>query len=360
MHDKLVEQLTSIRLNNYMNSTAVTDGQRVETDIPNTTARLYNSINTLLSAMDEYYKSEPTGEQITIDPTSIDDAEFEIYEEEAVYETFIQQKNADSTEELLIASGVTKDSTDAFMNKILSVNEIAKLVREAAGDENTNREYIVESVNLYQNPIYQTTGDNKTIDNVNNITEYSQFLSTIQGQRNLIQRKLNADKEVLIKFTQTARGTFFEILGKEPESTGDNVLNGSIAGFYVSKGYQAAPLQGTAHQIPSIPRGGRYNRKIARKTVKTTDLKAAPGADTNSEDWRITIVPNFYEGEPLDWNNDNYYTTFLFAQNADNLNIQLDPEFEARNKVIFTTDTTDETKRLEQEMIGYFVARPKV
>ena len=120
------------------------------------------------------------------------------------------------------------------------------------------------------------------------------------------------------------------------------------------------PLQGTAHQIPSIPRGGRYNRKIARKTVKTTDLKAAPGADTNSEDWRITIVPNFYEGEPLDWNNDNYYTTFLFAQNADNLNIQLDPEFEARNKVIFTTDTTDETKRLEQEMIGYFVARPKV
>ena len=137
-------------------------------------------------------------------------------------------------------------------------------------------------------------------------------------------------------------------------------MNGSIAGFYVSKGYQGVPASGTVHKIPTIPRGGRYNRKVARRVAKPAEVKAAPTAGTeDKEDWRITIVPKFYEGEPLDWNNDNYYTTFLFAQNADNLNLQLDPEFEARNKVIFTTDTTDETKRLEQEMIGYFVARPK-
>ena len=91
--------------------------------------------------------------------------------------------------------------------------------------------------------------------------------------------------------------------------------------------------------------------------MKSMEIDAAPATDDKKEEWRITIIPKFYEGEPLDWNNDNYYTTFLFSQNADNLNLQLDPEFKARNKVIFTEDTEDTTKRLEQEMIGYFVAK---
>lgn len=163
---------------------------------------------------------------------------------------------------------------------------------------------------------------------------------------------------MLIKFTQTARGTFFEILGPEPDSTDKDVLNGSVSGFYISKGYQGTSQSSEGHARPTIPKG-RYNRKMARmiNVPKPAEVKAAP--ERGSDDWRLTIIPKFYEGEPLDWINDNYYTTFLFVQNADNLSIQLDPEFEARNKVIFTEDSTDNTKRLEQQMLGYFVAVPR-
>lgn len=163
-----------------------------------------------------------------------------------------------------------------------------------------------------------------------------------------------------MKFTQTERGTFFEILGKEPESSSADVYEGAVAGFFISKGYQGKVAEGQKTQKPTIPKG-RYDRKVRRSVIPAKPVSAAPEPrGENGEEWRITIVPKFYEGEPLDWTKDNYYTTFLFAQNADNLNIQIDPEFEARNKVVFTPGTGDnQPERLEEQMIGYFVAVPK-
>ena len=341
-HAEMVEKLATLQRMMATNMTGADDSE--------VATKLYKVAEKFFSIWEEYYNKGENGEEIPISSTLIDLGEYEIYEEENVYETFIQKDS-----ELLVAQkDETEVKADAFLNEILSIKEIAKLVKEAAKDTKEDSQYIVESVSLYANPIY----GRENAANANGITEYSQFLATIQSRRNLIQRSLKGEKEVLIKFTQTARGTFFEILGPEPDSTDKDVLNGSVSGFYISKGYQGTSQSSEGHTRPMIPKG-RYNRKMARmiNVPKPAEVKAAP--ERGSDDWRLTIIPKFYEGEPLDWINDNYYTTFLFAQNADNLSIQLDPEFEARNKVIFTEDSTDNTKRLEQQMLGYFVAVPR-
>ena len=64
----------------------------------------------------------------------------------------------------------------------------------------------------------------------NNLIEYSQMLSTVQGERNKLQRQGNKNK-IILKFTQTVKGTFFEILGKEKMNTEQK---SQIFGFFLS------------------------------------------------------------------------------------------------------------------------------
>lgn len=315
--------------------------------------RLYKSANSFMTIWENYYKAGDNGSDITITNTMIDLGEYEIYEEEGVYETFYE-----STTELTLAGDTHKADVNAFIDYIVSVEEIKKLIYSVSGTtiEYGKTKFATTDVHLYKNPIYaeQTTNEAKA----NSILEYGQFLSTIQSIRNLMQQSKSTD--VILKFTQTSRGTFFEILGAETSSTATTAFKNEIAGFYVSKGYQGEIAGGQERKAPSVPKG-RYDRKARRTIAQSYGAAPTPNSsssESDGSDWRITIVPKLYEGEPLDWTKDNYYTTFLFAQNADNLNIQIDPEFEARNKVIFTKDTTnsttDEIKRLEQEMIGYF------
>lgn len=355
VHTTMVKKLQEIRRVMYTDMQVTENGTASESDAANVAARLYTLTDLFLKTWEDYYKIGDNGQTVPLTNELLDAGEFEIYEEEGIYETFIQ------TETNLLVASAEGDSearkADAFMNQVLSVAEIKKLLNEAAGIKDNYKTYEVDNVRLYKNPIYQTGGDNSDIVNANAILEYGQFLATIQSRRNLIQQ---GGDEVLVKFTQTDRGTFFEILGKEPESSSADVYEGAIAGFYISKGYQGKVAASQHVEKPSIPRG-RYDRKIRRSVIPAKPVSAVP--DPAAEEWRITIVPKFYEGEPLDWTKDNYYTTFLFAQNADNLNIQIDPEFEARNKVVFTPGTTDGqtdvSKRLEQQMIGYFVVVTK-
>ena len=289
---------------------------------------------------------EPQPNIVTLTADTIFDSEYEIYECDQIYETFILNEKT-----LNVAP--TSDKANEYLDMIINIPAVKALLDKVYEPKPVPEKYEISNVCLYKNPLYKS---DEKVENANAILEYGQFLSTIQGMRNLIQQ---SGEEVLIKFTQTDRGTFFEILGKEPESSSVDVYEGAIAGFFISKGYQGKLAEGQHSEKPSIPRG-RYDRKIRRSMIPVKPVTAAPDPKgENGEDWRITIIPKFYEGEPLDWTKDNYYTTFLFAQNADNLNIQIDPEFEARNKVIFTPGTTnnetDVTKRLEEQMIGYFV-----
>ena len=352
VHATMVRKLEEIRRTMYTDMQNTENGAVDSSDAANVASRLYKMTDLFLKTWEDYYKIGDNGQTISLTTELLDAGEFEIYEVEGIYETFIQSES-----DLLVAPKAenTDDNRYArtFMDIVISVDEIKKLINEAAKQEE-EKEYVIDSVRLYKNPIYRP-GENE--NNANTILEYGQFLSTIQSRRNLIQQ---GGEEVLVKFTQTERGTFFEILGKEPESSSAEAYEGAIAGFFISKGYQGKVAEGQKTQKPTIPKG-RYDRKVRRSVIPAKPVSAAPEPrGENGEEWRITIVPKFYEGEPLDWTKDNYYTTFLFAQNADNLNIQIDPEFEARNKVVFTPGTGDnQPERLEEQMIGYFVAIPK-
>ena len=351
-HAQMASKLATLHSMMYTNMQQGAAGEATPEDAANVATRLYTLTDLFLKTWEDYYKIGDNGQTISLTTELLDAGEFEIYEVEGIYETFIQSES-----DLLVAPKAenTDDNRYArtFMDIVISVDEIKKLINEAAKQEE-EKEYVIDSVRLYKNPIYKP---NENENNANNILEYGQFLATIQSRRNLIQQ---GGDEVLVKFTQTERGTFFEILGKEPESSSADAYEGAVAGFFISKGYQGKVAEGQKTQKPSIPRG-RYDRKVRRSVIPAKSVAAAPEPrGENGEEWRITIVPKFYEGEPLDWTKDNYYTTFLFAQNADNLNMQLDPEFEARNKVVFTPGTGDnEPERLEEQMIGYFVAIPK-
>ena len=354
-HAQMASKLATLHSMMYTNMQQGAAGEATPEDAANVATRLYTLTDLFLKTWEDYYKIGDNGQTISLTTELLDAGEFEIYEVEGIYETFIQ-----SEADLLVAPKAenTDDNRYArtFMDIVISVDEIKKLINEAAKQEE-EKEYVIDSVRLYKNPIYQT-GNNEA--NANAILEYGQFLATIQSRRNLIQQGGEGGDEVLVKFTQTERGTFFEILGKEPESSSADVYEGAVAGFFISKGYQGKVAEGQKTQKPTIPKG-RYDRKVRRSVIPAKPVSAAPEPrGENGEEWRITIVPKFYEGEPLDWTKDNYYTTFLFAQNADNLNIQIDPEFEARNKVVFTPGTGDnQPERLEEQMIGYFVAVPK-
>ena len=94
------------------------------------------------------------------------------------------------------------------------------------------------------------------------------------------------------------------------------------------------------------------NQPVVGAAVMVKGKTAVP--TTPYGKFRITCMPEYYRQEPLDWRNDNYFSNQIYTLNADNLNTIIDPEFEAREKTIFTKDATDATKVKEQEMIGFY------
>ena len=72
---------------------------------------------------------------------------------------------------------------------------------------------------------------------------------------------------------------------------------------------------------------------------------------------RITKVPEFYKGDPLDWINDNYYCNKIFTQSCDNLYLGLQPEIANRITVKGTPEEEDPTELKEKDMIGYYMIK---
>ena len=153
------------------------------------------------------------------------------------------------------------------------------------------------------------------------IQDYGQMLSTIQGQRDMIQKRHEKDKYIIM-FNQTSQGTYFDVLpGEVSESSG---VSGKIVGFYVVR-------TGTEQQNNNNPRGTK---------------KIIP---TENERYRIFVQPKVYEGEPVSWLNKNYYSNLIYTLNMNNISNTF--EFERGELLKGIKTSGDQT---EQEMLGYY------
>ena len=228
----------------------------------------------------------------------IEMAELEIYDKEEIYSIFESSLKDGSID---IVSELT-----TTMN--MSINEFLTWIIKNYIDE---KDELIENVKpitfcAYRQPKYE---ENEIKQNVNGLIEYTQMLQTIQTERNVINyipnKTSNLLKEqIIIKLLQTPIGTIIEFL--EPEEV-SSTMTSIIQGFYLSKGNNN---------------------------------------DENSI--RMIKIPKFYEGEPIDWCNDNYYSNIIYDQNADNLYVEIDPEFKSRN-TSFNSNLNDEN------MIGYYI-----
>ena len=228
-----------------------------------------------------------------------------------------------------------EQSLETFIQGILEFfkDEIKTIV----GRKEDINGFDIEEFVAYEDPMKGKTEDmiseaelNKMFqEDDNNLIEYSQMLSTIQGERNKLQRQGNKNKFIL-KFTQTYKGTFFELLGKETKNTDDDSV---ILGFFMS-------------ELKNIV---SHDRKRGRGYI--------PDKVDNKRFVRITKVPEFYKGDPLDWINDNYYCNKIFTQSCDNLYLGLQPEIANRITVKGTPDDEDPTELKEKDMIGYYMVK---
>ena len=273
----------------------------------------------------DFYKEDI--DQITID--DITNSDFEIVEEKAIYKV-LYAKNDVTT---LIDNPKAEDST-ALDNFILSIiNSLEKQL------EIENGTYEIEDMVCYEEPTLNTNGT--TTVSVDAIIEYSQMLTLIQDERNKIQRRGETDKFVLM-FNQTEKGTFFEIL--PPESENNAATRSAHIGFFIS-----SSNSDTQHNIPSKNPRGRI-----------------PG---DNENYVVNIFKYFYDQEPLDWRNDNYYSNVIYLMNNDNVSIQFVEEmgdlFTALGNVEVSTGQYEPSTYpnqankplVEQNMIGYYILK---
>ena len=277
----------------------------------------------------------------------INDAELEIYEEEAIYQ--VHYANLKDKTDIVVGLSINgtpqngTTSTEPFIKKFLSeIN--TDLVKYLSLNSNKSQGYTLSEFVAYLKP---TIKDKITVADRNKLIEYSQMLNTIQGQRDFIQKKGEDNTNFLLKFQQTSKGTVFEILKAE----GDNyATEEDIYGYYISQGY-GYTLPSTTDNVIKVPKGRKEMRMRGGKgaTPEIKDQKVIGR-------FRITRMPKYYEQEPLCWRNDNYFSNQIYTLNADNLNTIIDPEFEAREKTIFTADTAEgsTTGVKEQEMIGFY------
>lgn len=295
---------------------------------------LMRMIDELIVVWLEYYKGVVTPDDNLLDQYS----EIEIYEDEQVYKIFEATEEGE-TKVITCLTGGNEDeqSLETFIQGILEFfkDEIKTIV----GRKEDINGFDIEEFVAYEDPMKGKTEDmiseselNKIFqEDDNNLIEYSQMLSTIQGERNKLQRQGNKNKFIL-KFTQTYKGTFFELLGKETKNTDDDSI---ILGFFMS-------------ELKNIV---SHERKRGKGYI--------PDKTDNKRFVRITKVPEFYKGDPLDWINDNYYCNKIFTQNCDNLYLGLQPEIANRITVKGTPDEEDSNEFKEKDMIGYYMVKVK-
>ena len=316
------------------------------------TLKLDQIMNKLLNEYTDIWMKYYKGLVVPNDLIMTDFSDIEIYEDENIYKVF----EGNSEEGTHVISQLTDGSAEDEDGEELKafIEEIMKYfkdeINEVTGTKKDIKGITIEDMVAYEDPLKETTSSNATgeeIDDVltnneNNLIEYSQMLSTIQGERNKLQRQGNKNK-IILKFTQTVKGTFFEILGKEKMNSEQK---SQIFGFFLSE------LKEYVNHTKKTVSG--MDRK-SRRGVKT--IQAIPDEIEGKRYLRITKVPEFYVGDPLDWINDNYYSNKIFLQNCDNLYLGIDPELDQRIEPVGTPVSAGSSELKEQEMIGYYILK---
>ena len=337
---------------------------------------LYDNMVELLAAWEEYYKGRVVADasQLTTENTQL-----EMYEEENVYKIFISVMQQDGTEDTtVVKSLVSTDGADADVDSsaleqfITGVLDWLKPeIKEIFNVKEDIKNMSITDFVSYNDPIkqksysYQMANPESNADqkNKNDLIEYSQMLSLIQEERNKIQRKGLKDK-LIVKFVQTEKGTYFELLGTEMI---DSDSTSKVFGYFLSEnseGNTSGEGMEPDHHIPTKPKGTkRKSRKEARIVEKEQEPSFEKIPEKRNEQYhlRLTKVPVFYAGEPLDWRNDNYYSNKVYLHNLDNLYVGIDPEYAARVNTVQTTkeetleDNSKKITILEKDMIGYYL-----
>ena len=316
------------------------------------TLKLDQIMNKLLNEYTDIWMKYYKGLVVPNDQIMTDFSDIEIYEDENIYKVF--EGNSEEGTHVIsqLTDGSAEDEDGAELKAF--IEEIMKYfkdeINEVTGTNKDIKGITIEDMVAYEDPLKETTSSNATgeeIDdalsnNENNLIEYSQMLSTIQGERNKLQRQGNKNK-IILKFTQTVKGTFFEILGKEKMNTEQK---SQIFGFFLSE-----LKEYVSHAKKTV---NLMDRK-SRRGVKT--VQAIPEEKEGKRYLRITKIPEFYVGDPLDWINDNYYSNKIFLQNCDNLYVGIDPELDQRIEPVGTPVSAGSNELKEQEMIGYYILK---
>lgn len=308
-------------------------------------------INEFMDIWMKYYKGLVVPNNVIISEYS----DIEIYEDEHIYKVFEGDEEGVHIISKL-TDGRSEDTDGEELKRFIEelMMYFKDEINEITGNKKEIKSVTIEDTVAYADPLKEYTDsnvdENESIDNVltnneNNLIEYSQMLSTIQGERNKLQRQGNKNKFIL-KFTQTVKGTFFEMFGKEKVNTDSKSI---IFGFFISE------LQRVINHIVQNREMRNADRK-AKRGIRH-EVSAIPEQIDGKWYLRITKIPEFYKGDPLDWINDSYYSNKIFLQNCDNLYIGIDPELDQRIFPVGTPKDNNSSEFKEQEMIGYYILK---
>ena len=341
-HDELIDEMKSKLAQIYMFNEFSDLNNLDLDDIMN------KLVNGYIETWMKYYK----GLVVPNDLIMSEYSDIEIYEDERIYKVF----EGNSEEGTHVISQLTDGNANDEDGEELKtfIESIMKYfkdeINEITGTKKDIKGITIEDMVAYEDPMRESvsvSANQEDIDSAysndeNNLIEYSQMLSTIQGERNKLQRQGNKNK-IILKFTQTVKGTFFELLGKEKMNTEQK---SQIFGFFLSE---------LKEVISHIKKESKVNDRKSRRGVKS--VQAIPEEIEGKRYLRITKVPEFYVGDPLDWINDNYYSNKIFLQNCDNLYVGIDPELDQRIEPIGTPVNAGSSEFKEQEMIGYYILK---
>lgn len=255
--------------------------------------------NGQFEAFSDYISTLTTAEEPDIPDNNttietIEEAELEIYDKQEIYNVFessLKDGTIDVIEELTTTLGMT-------------VEEFIRTLIDPDGE--------IKTFCAYREP--EVTEPISADDN-DKLIEYSQMFQTIQMEKDALKGEIDDNWEhgyiqYLLAFLQTPKGTIFTLVTSNLTVTNKPTdANEIIDGFYLCKGIEK----------------GRY---------------------------RIVGMTKLYEGEPLDWCNDNYYSNFIYDQNMENLNVIIDGEFSSRT-------TPCNGKEIDQNMVGYYILESK-
>ena len=342
-HDELINEMKSKLAQIYMFG-ELSDSNNLDLD-----DIMNKLVNNYIETWMKYYK----GLVVPNDLIMSEYSDIEIYEDESIYKVF--EGNSEEGTHIIsqLTDGNINDEEGGEDLRVF-IEEIMKYFKDEINDITGIKKDIkgitIEDMVAYEDPMRENISVNADQNGINsaysndenNLIEYSQMLSTIQGERNKLQRQGNKNK-VILKFTQTVKGTFFELLGKEKMNIDQK---SQIFGFFLSE---------LKEIVNHTKRENRVIDRKSRRGVKT--IQAIPEEIEGKRYLRITKIPEFYEGDPLDWINDNYYSNKIFVQNCDNLYIGIDPELDQRIEVTGTPTTIGSEEFREQEMIGYYILK---